>query len=150
MARLAALATSSIGICDYSPRRRCHHARTLSDRHSCLQDAAVGHLLSPSTTQGSRGEYLMVMTTPLLMLGTADSHHAPPPKARRRRQRSRGRSPPAYRRVQPGTKGSRSSSFGDPTKYRQTLWPLLHGSVARDDAAIKATPSAQCYGRVSP
>jgi hypothetical protein len=72
----------------------------------------------------------------------------------RRRQCEDGRSPPGDGRVRPGTKESRSrsrsSSSGDPTKYKQCWFLLLHGPVVRDDAAVKATPSAQCYGRVSP
>jgi hypothetical protein len=63
MARLSAVAASSIRSCDYSPRCRHHHARTLSDCHSHLQDAAVGCPKGPPTTQGSRGDYLMARVT---------------------------------------------------------------------------------------
>ena len=56
--------------------------------------------------------------------------------------------------VRPGTKDcrsrSRSESSGGPTKYTQCWFLLLHRPVARADAAVKATPFARCYGRVSP
>ncbi len=97
-------------------------------------------------------EYSMTKPTPTLV-DNEDDHYAPvqalPLGGRRRR------CPPSeHGRVRPGTKDcrsrSRSASSGGPTKYTQCWFLLLHRPVARDDAAIKATPSARCYGRVSP
>ncbi len=90
---------------------------------------------------------------PPLQLDDGDDHYAPAP-ALPPSQAAKKMSSLEHGRVRPGTKDcrspSRSESSGGPTKYTQCWFLLLHRPVARADSAIKATPSARCYGRVLP
>ncbi len=74
-----------------------------------------------------------------------------PPEADNTTDDSRAKAPLGEGRARPGTEESRSPSSEDPTRHTERT-PELSSKrpVARVNAAIKATPSARCYGGVRP
>jgi hypothetical protein len=166
---LAEKADSFIGSCDYSPRRHRHRARLLTGvaatgtkpllRRSCYSALGPPHTQAQHVIQVCFWFWLR----PWRPLDDEDDPLSwccgrwwralhPRPKRRPTTARQGAKAPPGEGWARPGTKDrrsrSRSNSSGGPTKYTQCWFLLLHRPVARADAAVKATPSAQCYGRV--
>jgi hypothetical protein len=125
--------------------RRAGPTLTLSRRFIYLEVVVFGSAQDESNIRCRR--------RPPLQMDDDDDHYAPAP-ALPPSQAAKKMSSSEHGRVRPGTKDcrsrSRSESSGGPTRYTQCWFFLLHRPAARDDAAIKATPSARCYSRVSP